>query len=365
MAAMVSAALPPSVTAAIDVGKLASQQAAAIATGLAGAASAGPLAIAGATYQGLKVMGDLVRAWAELQAKDWRDQNASVIETVTQEVCTAAGGNIRAKYQPAESVTLERPRGYEGKGLKDKEWTCAKMRAQYKQGWVACLGRPFKSAVLYTPIPVLVASGGAFDVQKPASVYGPSGPGVYPSKDLIPEEWSEYRWWGVRAEYDVAQKWQWIARVIDSADANPAPPVRTFTTVAPGLGATWGPQGQTLPLGRYQAAYWGGLLIRPPGDLDEVALALRESQAYGLANAKRATEVLLWAREDMRRRGLAPGKPQGEAWRDPLYGKSAGGEGDGEKAGQGGSDGGGGGGILALMATVGILAMRKRGKRGR
>ena len=367
-------ALPPDITGALDKAKAVGQQAAAIGTALSSAAGMGPLAIATAVYQGLQAVNSAVQAWADLINSKWQDQIAGVVGWVCADLCKNANGRILAVYQPSDEITLERPRGYEGKSLKDKEWTCEKMRGQYRSGYVACLGRPTKSAILYTPIPILVPSGGIFDVQEPASIWGPSGPGVYPSKELIPENWSEYKWWGLRANYlDSFQKWEWVARLIAQNDANPAPPVRTWTTVAPGLAPTWGPQGQGLPTSPYALGYVSGLLARPAPDLDAVAKILSTSeQTPRTAQVRRTTELLLWTREDLRRRKLAPGQPEGSAWRDRLYPADAQGQGQGQGGGgfgggvgglSGGATGGDGGGLLVGAAALGLGYLLMRGRR--
>lgn len=366
-------ALPPDITGALDKAKAVGQQAAAIGTALSSAAGMGPLAIATAVYQGLQAVNSAVQAWADLINSKWQDQIAGVVGWVCADLCKIANGRILAVYQPSEQITLTRPRGYEGKSLKDKEWTCEKMRGQYRPGYVACLGRPTKSAILYTPIPILVPSGGIFDVQEPASIWGPSGPGVYPSKELIPENWSDYKWWGLKANYlDSYQKWEWVARLIAQNDANPAPPVRTWTTVAPGLAPTWGPQGQGLPTSPYALGYVSGLLARPAPDLDAVAKILSSTeQTPRTAQVRRTTELLLWTREDLRRRKLAPGAPEGSAWRDRLYpsdSQGQGGQGGQKSQGQGGGGQGGGGfgeaGALLLglggAAALGALLLHRR-----
>lgn len=303
---------PPSWQAGLAL----SQIALAAGGAITAAAASGPLAIGVAVVQAFKSLNSAVNDWAaQLKADvaaDWTDK----LNTLGSSLAQSANGRCLALYQPADTLTLKRAQAFTGDGAKLEA-----LISQFRAGYVHGVKRPFRSDYIAAVVPVLTFTGRPLGLYIRESIYADA-----PESGIGPLS-AENGWEGDNTWLPLGLgKWDaqiagfaWATTAAELANAHGCPPVRMRILVAPGLAPAWGPYGNLLPVPETLAAYSSALLGAPPPDLDRVASAVAYANKWGLNPQSTPILDLLWAREDLARRGKGGHSPRGDAWAGPFW----------------------------------------------
>lgn len=365
-------AFPADVQGAIALQKVVSAAVSAITAAAAG----GPLVIAGAVVAAFQAIDGALASWGEAKKAEIMDAWRSALSKLGTGLTSAARvqGTVLTTYQPADNLSLKRAQAFTAGNKKHGYTTLGELVSQFRPGYVVGVKRAGRSDYIAATVPVLIFTGHPLGTYIPPSIYEPKSSAIGPLGD----EWGTDNVWRPLGMYRGAGREfrQWLELISDLIGANGCPPIRQRTTVAPGLGGSWGPRGESLPMDATIAAYAASLLGRPPPDLDFVA---ERAAAAGLDPQALGILDLLWSREDLRRRGKAPGAPLGDAWAGPWAPDAQGSEPEPDpgpagpglgggvgRIGEAASGGGGGGDALGVAAAaaaaigLGALVLRKR-----
>ncbi len=393
LAAGAVAALPPSLSALVDLGTLVAHTTGAVAAAAAagGAAAAIPAvgaAVAAVTGAGRLLAGQLDQETADAIDAGLRSQATTLV--------AAANGKILAPFSTSPLEQTGAPpseaRVYTGPGR-----DAAEVRGNWSAGAVAVVPRTARSSCIWSLCPWAewdsIRDGAVIRPGRWADETGPTIAGVYLRASSLETQQQQVRralrrgeWpedWITRSPVGEWRPGQggWLLRLVDAGLRLPAVPAICRRTLAPGLAPLAGPQGQPIPVAGELLAYAAGLAGAPPPDLDLVIERARaivaDAGALGatgyLAALQERLRVLAWAREDRRRRG--GGSPR--AW-DPFAGapdlgpgaalqaggpaalKGYGGGGSGGSGGNVASDSAGSAALLLLPAAAGALFLLRR-----
>ena len=310
--------LPKQVNAGIDIAKVAAGATSAIVASVGG----GPLAVLGAVYAGAAAINGALNGFAEMLRKDIAKGWTNALEDLCSGLIRNADGRILAVYQPADIITLKRAQAYTSNKRKDgKIHKLETLVAQFRKGYVHGVKRTARSDYIAATVPVLVyGGGGTIGSRVPESFYAED---PFTSIGPVGDDWGPYNTWrplGISKHWKGLPLPTWIAVAGEMKNARGCPPIRWKTLVAPGLCPHWGPRGGSLPFSATMSAYAAALMSRPPADLDFVADKISTYSANHTISIRSLGILdLLWAREDLARRGNPHGgTPRGDTWPGPF-----------------------------------------------
>ena len=374
LANRVVAALPANYQAGIDLAKVTKG----VVTAITASVGGGPLAVVGAVYAGLQQVDAALSAYAAVIQEQIDKAWLSALDRLSQDLCKQANGKILTTYQPADTLTWKRAQAFTSskKGKIGKVETLVK---QFRPGYAMGVKRPARSDYCVSTVPILVYRGGVFGSNVRASIYSDNPSGYL---GTVGDDWGKANIWAPMGlvPWDGGPLRDWVELSTELKNAKGSPPIRQKIQVAPGLAPHWGPYGEEQPLSSRMAAYAAAMYSNPPPDLDFVAqkIASYYSQ-YGQVDPRETGVLeLLWAREDLARRGdPRAGAPRGDAWPGPfmsyVYGPNYDdvdtSDGEDSPPGLGGpmapgkkatGGNGGGGGALLVAGGLAALLIKKR-----
>lgn len=369
---------PPSWQAGLALANIAT----AAASTITAAAVSGPLALGVAVVQLFNQVSQALNDWAASVKADIAEEWVSQLETLGESLAKAANGNILATYQPSTTLSLKRAQAYTGGSMKK----LSQLKAQFRPGYVMGVKRGAYSDYIVSTVPILVFGGCPLTGTIRQSIYTDKPQSWIPPTGTLCDKaygWDGHAWrWAGLADYsDVSiPGFKWASTAAELKNAVASPPVRQSIKVAPGLAPQWGAYGDTQPVSQSLAAYSTAMLGSPPKDLDAVCAYLQKAhEIWPNFDAAYQTPILdiLWAREDLARRGEKGLKPRGDAWAGPFWqavglpepsaqkggGKFPGMFGEGKKLANkpsGGGGGGGGGLLLVAAGAAGLVLLRRK-----